>query len=225
MLQLDPIAVGWLGPVWNDEIEFDPLLQDGIIDKFDYLKDLGISALWLSPFYKTTTYHGYHITDFLSVEPHFGSSDDLKDLIRLAHTHNIKVIADFVPNHCAENHPFFQRALSNPHNSYRNWFVFKRWPDRYLCFMDVKSLPKLNLLNPLVQDYMIAAAKHWLGIGLDGFRIDHVVGLPHSFLREFSAQIEKEFPSALLIGEAWLDSIPFRLLNTIHIKHNQAFPL
>jgi cyclomaltodextrinase len=191
----------------------------GIIDKFDYLKDLGISVLWLSPFYKTCAYHGYHITDFLSVEPRFGSPADLKDLIQTAHAHNIKVIADFVPNHCSKEHPFFQAALSGPHNTYRNWFVFKRWPDKYLCFMDVKSLPKLNLLNPSVQEYMIKAAAHWLAVGLDGFRIDHTVGLPHPFLSAFSTQLEKEFPSVLFIGEAWLEHIPFKLLKTIHIKH------
>ncbi|MBN1799669.1 MAG: hypothetical protein JW822_13925 [Spirochaetales bacterium] len=191
----------------------------GIIDKFNYLKDLGISVLWLSPFYKTGAYHGYHITDFLSVESHFGSADDLKELIQLAHANKIKVIADFVPNHCSKDHPFFQEALSDPRNPYKSWFVFKRWPDKYLCFMDVKDLPKLNLLNPLVQDYMMTAARHWLAMGLDGFRIDHVVGLPHSFLHKFSTQLEKEFPSAIFIGEAWLERIPFKLLNTIQIKH------
>jgi len=191
----------------------------GIIDKFDYLKDLGISVLWLSPFYKTTAYHGYHITDFFAVEPRFGSEQDFKGLIQLAHQNNIKVIADFVPNHCSSEHPFFQAALSNPHNHYRNWFIFKHWTDKYVCFMDISSLPKLNLLNPEVQEYIIKAAGHWLAMGLDGFRIDHVVGLPHSFLHRFSAQIEREFSASLLIGEAWLEQIPFKLLKTIHIKH------
>jgi cyclomaltodextrinase len=209
---------GYTGEDWHKPRFLGGNLR-GIIDKFYYFQDLGISVLWLSPFYKTSAYHGYHITDFLSVEPHFGSTEDLKELIQLSHKNNIKIIADFVPNHCAKDHSFFQAALSNPHNSYTDWFSFKKWPDKYLCFLNIDSLPKLNLHNPEVQDYMVTTAKHWLAMGLDGFRIDHVVGLPHSFLHKFSDEIGKEYPASVLIGEAWLPQIPFKMLKTVHIRH------
>ncbi len=191
----------------------------GIIDKFDYFLELGVSVLWLSPFYKTNTYHGYHVTDFMNVEPRFGSREELARLIELAHSHNIKVIADFVPNHCSREHPFFQEALSSPHNRYRDWFFFQKWPHKYLCFHDVHDLPKLNLTNPDTARYMIDAAKYWLALELDGLRIDHVVGLPRAFLERFEADTEHEFPAALLIGEAWLSHIAFKLLKTVNIKH------
>jgi cyclomaltodextrinase len=191
----------------------------GITERFNYLKELGVSAIWLSPFYKTTDYHGYHITDFLAVEPSFGTVKDLKALIELAHKNGFRVIADFVPNHCAREHPFFQDALEHKNSPYTSWFLFKKWPEKYLCFMDITSLPKLNLLNPETGEYIIRAAKYWLGLGLDGFRIDHVIGLPHSFIRHFQSEIEKEYPGAVLIGEAWLESIPFKLLKTVHLNH------
>ncbi len=190
----------------------------GIIERFGYLKDLGVSVLWLSPFYKTTAYHGYHVTDYLAMEPRFGSKQDLSELITLSHSNDMKIIADFVPNHCSREHPIFQEALSSPHSRYRDWFFFQKWPHKYLRFHDVDALPKLNLTNPETAGHIIDAAKDWLALGLDGFRLDHVVGLPRSFLERFEAETEREFPASLLIGEAWLSHIPFHLLKTVNIK-------
>ena len=97
-----------------------PLLSDkpvflggtirGIIEKIPYLKDLGIDTIWISPFYKTSAYHGYHITDFFQVDTHFGTKKDLITLIESIHQNNMHIIADFVPNHCSRHHPFFQEA-------------------------------------------------------------------------------------------------------------------
>ena len=85
----------------------------GIINKLDYLTDLGINAIWLSPFCQTNDYHGYHVTDFHKVEPRFGTLDDLKELIDKAHQSGIKIIADFVPNHCSRHHRFFRAAQAD----------------------------------------------------------------------------------------------------------------
>ncbi|MDG6219386.1 MAG: alpha-amylase family glycosyl hydrolase [Candidatus Thermoplasmatota archaeon] len=79
----------------------------GIIDSLSYLKNLGVNAIWISPFYKTSAYHGYHITDFYKVDPHFGNKNDLKRLIDLIHQNDMYIIADFVPNHVSKYHPFF----------------------------------------------------------------------------------------------------------------------
>ena len=68
------------------------------------MKKLGINTIWISPFYKTSQYHGYHIEDFYKVDPHFGSEHDIKELIKKAHDNNFKIIADFVPNHCSRKH-------------------------------------------------------------------------------------------------------------------------
>jgi len=191
----------------------------GIISKLDYFQNLGINVIWISPFYKTTQYHGYHITDFESVDPRFGTDSDLKYLVNKANDKGIKLIADFVPNHCSNQHPFFQDAIKNKNSKYSDWFIFKRWPDEYLCFLDYKELPKINLDNKNARNYMIGIANHWLSIGIGGFRIDHVIGPSHDFWREFRHTIKETHPNAVLIGEVWIDGIKRKNFDTIGIKN------
>lgn len=191
----------------------------GIIEKFDYLQDLGVNTIWISPFYKTSEYHGYHITDFYQVDPHFGTTNDIKKLIKIVHNHDMHIIADFVPNHCSNRHPYFQEAQLNKNSEYRNWFYFTKWPNNYMCFLSIKEIPKINLNNPNARNYIINAAKHWLSLGFDGYRLDHVIGPPHSFWKQFKKEIKKIFPNAILIGEAWMKGIKFDELKTININH------
>ena len=197
-----------------DKPEFIGGNLKGIIEKIDYLHDLGINTIWLSPFYRTDKYHGYHVTDFFQVEPKFGNLDTLKRLISSAHKKNIRIIADFVPNHCSSQHPYFIEARQNIRSKYYKWFCFRRWPDKYLCFLQVRSLPKLNLHNRETSNHIIEAAKFWLDIGVDGFRLDHVVGPPVSFWKTFSKEIKSSFKDSVLIGEAWLSGIRYRDLRT-----------
>ncbi|MHB8908570.1 MAG: alpha-amylase family glycosyl hydrolase [Syntrophales bacterium] len=189
-----------------------------VVEKLPYLDELGINTLWLSPFCKTSAYHGYHVTDFLSIEPRFGTLADLRNLISSVHRSGMRVIADFVPNHCSSRHPFFQEARKDRQSRYVNWFLFERWPDDYLCFLDVKELPKLNLGHPETRGHIIGAARYWLSLGLDGFRLDHVIGPKHSFWKEFRREIKKDYPAAVLIGEAWLEGVTWRHLKTLQIN-------
>ena len=191
----------------------------GIIEKLPYLIDLGINTLWISPFYKSTAYHGYHITDFFKVEPHFGSEDDIKEIIKECHNQGMRIIADFVPNHCSKNHPFFINAQKNKNSQYRSWFYFTKWPNEYLSFLSVKEIPKINLNNKEAKEHIINAAKYWLSLGLDGFRLDHVIGPPHSFWKQFRKEIKGKYPNVVLIGEAWMMGIKRRELKTINIKN------
>jgi glycosidase len=191
----------------------------GIITKIPYLMDLGVTTLWISPFYKTSAYHGYHITDFYQVDPHFGSIEDIKDLIDAAHEHNIHIVADFVPNHCSKEHPYFQDAQKNQNSPYNDWFYFTKWPNEYLSFLSIKEIPKLNLNNPLTRDHIINAAKYWLGLGFDGFRLDHVIGPSHTFWNCFKKEIKDNYPNAVLIGEAWMMGIKRQELNTLQVRN------
>lgn len=191
----------------------------GVINRLDYLAHLGISTLWLSPFYKGESYHGYHITGFDEVDPHFGTEEDLLELIRTAKSKGFKIIADFVPNHCSDKHPFFQDAIHNTQSHYKNWFIFKKWPDDYLCFLDYKELPKLNLENPETSGYMLSVAEYWLSKGLDGFRIDHAIGPSHAFWQKFREQIKKTYPAALLIGEVWVKGITSKNIDTTGLNN------
>ncbi len=202
-----------------DKPEFMGGNLEGIIEKMDYLHDLGINTIWLSPFYMTDKYHGYHVTDFFQVEPKFGNLESLKQLISSAHKKSIRIIADFVPNHCSNQHPYFIEAKQNIRSQYYKWFYFRRWPDKYLCFLQVKSLPKLNLNNRETSNHIIEAAKFWLDKGIDGFRLDHVVGPPVHFWKTFSKEIKSSFRDAVLIGEAWLSGIRYRDLKTLGLNN------
>jgi glycosidase len=191
----------------------------GIIDKLDYLQELGINTLWISPFYETSAYHGYHVTDFFKVEPHFGTLDDLRELIDKVHTCGIKIIADFVPNHCSRHHRFFKTAQSDKNSEFFPWFTFKKWPDKYRCFLSFPEIPKINLQHPPARTHIIESAKYWLSLGFDGFRLDHCIGPTHDFWRDFRRQIKADSPNCVLIGEAWLMGIRFCELNTINVRH------
>ncbi len=191
----------------------------GIINKLDYLKNLGINTIWISPFYETTEYHGYHITDFFRVDSHFGDEEDIKELIKSAHEMKLKIIADFVPNHCSRKHPFFIDAQKNRNSNFKNWFYFNKWPNEYLSFLSIKEIPKLNLDNIETRDYIINAAKYWLNFGFDGFRLDHVIGSSMSFWNKFNNEIKKQYPTTVLIGEAWMKGIKFKELKTIKIPY------
>ena len=191
----------------------------GIIDKLNYLKELGINTIWLSPFFQASAYHGYHITDFMKVDPHFGTLDDIKELISKAHKLKMKIITDFVPNHLSYKHLFFLEAQKDKKSKYYKWFFFKKWPDDYMCFLSYKEIPKINLDYPAARDHIIKAAKYWLSLGFDGFRLDHVLGPKHSFWKYFRKEIKKNYPSAVLIGEAWMKSIKFSELKTLNLKN------
>lgn len=191
----------------------------GIIKKLPYLNDLGITTIWISPFYKTSAYHGYHITDFYQVDPHFGTLEDIKDITNAVHEHDMHIIADFVPNHCSRNHPFFKEAQTEKNSPYYDWFYFTKWPNEYLSFLNVKEIPKINLNNLQAREHIISAAKFWLSLGFDGFRLDHVIGPPHSFWKQFRKEIKDRYPNMVLIGEAWMMGIKRSELKTIHINN------
>jgi glycosidase len=203
---------------WNKPTFLGGNLQ-GVADKLPYLDDLGINTIWLSPICKTTSYHGYHITDFYSTDERYGTEEDLRDLIHMAHRRNIRIILDLVPNHCSSRHPFFQKALRDKKSQYRPWFYFRPFGNEYLCFLDYAELPKFNLDYPAARQYIIGAAKHWLSLGIDGFRLDHAVGPSHRFWKSFRQEVRSVEPEAVLIGEAWLEGIHFTMLKSIRIRH------
>lgn len=187
-----------------------------IIDKLDYLCDLGVNALLLSPFFSAKSYHGYDVVDFHSVDPHFGKPDDLKNLVDACHQKNLRVIADFVPNHCSVEHPFFVDAAKKPSSKYREWFYFTDWPNEYLTFFGFRNLPKFNLDNPEARDYVLSVARYWIEqFNLDGYRLDHAPGASNSFWKALRGVVKKAKSDAVLVGEVAIDEIDHRLLNTI----------
>jgi glycosidase len=194
----------------------------GIIKRFDYIKSLGVDAVWISPFYKTSAYHGYHITDFFSIDERFGNSEDLKKIVEIAHENNIKVFLDFIPNHCSKQHPFFLDSQENSKSKYREWFVYKRWPNKYLCFLHFSELPKLNLYNKDCRQYIIEVAKYWIKeFDIDGYRIDHAIGPPVFFWEELKKETQKIKEEFILIPEIWFSGVEWKHLKTFYFLHKE----
>lgn len=178
----------------------------GLIEKLDYLKDLGVDAIWLLPIYPSPLMDdGYDIADYYSIHPDFGNLQDFKTLIDAAHQLGMRVITDLVLNHTSDQHQWFQSARLGQENPYHDYYVWSDDDQKYsqarIIFLDTEqsnwtwdesaqryywhrfysSQPDLNFDNPDVQDEMLKVAKFWLDLGVDGFRADAV---PYLFERE-----------------------------------------
>ncbi len=176
----------------------------GIREHLDYLTDLGINTLYMTPVFCSPSNHKYDITDYETVDPAFGGNAALKALISDAHSRGIKVILDGVFNHCSCHHPFFLDAQKNGRQSpYYDWFFWK--PDgSYLTFGSVKAMPKLNTGNPNVIRYFTNVALMWMrDYGADGWRLDVSDEISHKFLRGFRDAVLAQNPEAIIIGEDW----------------------
>jgi len=196
----------------------------GVEEKLDYLADLGITAIWLSPFARTHDYHGYSSIDYFAVEERFGGLLALQRLVSAARARRMRLILDFVPNHVHQSHPWFVEAQANPRSPYRDWFYW-RPNGGYLKFLNFGELPKLNLDHEAARDAVIRAALYWLDQGLDGFRLDHAMGPSLNFWSEFRRRIKQHRPEAALIGEVWYHGIPPRCLPTLQLPHKRRYCL
>ncbi|MDP3957892.1 MAG: alpha-amylase family glycosyl hydrolase [bacterium] len=191
----------------------------GVIERLEYLQKLGVDVLLLTPFVKGTEYHGYHTTDLFSMDPRLGTLPDLKNLLAEAHKRDMKVIMDWTINHVSKKHPYFIAAAADKKSEYRKWFHFYGDSGRYKTFLTVTDLPKLNLGHPPAKAHVLEATKFWLRQGVDGLRLDHVIGISHEFWKEFRAAIKNEFPDAILIGEAVKGRISWRELPTLNLRY------
>jgi maltose alpha-D-glucosyltransferase/alpha-amylase len=178
----------------------------GLTNKLDYLQDLGVDCIWLMPIYPSPLKDdGYDIADYYNIAETFGNVEDLRELVRSAHTRGIRIIMDLVLNHTSDAHPWFQSARADRNSGYRDYYVWsdtdKKYQDARIIFLDTEpsnwswdetaqqyywhrfyaSQPDLNYDNPKVQEEMLKVAGFWLDLGIDGFRADAV---PYLFERE-----------------------------------------
>ena len=187
----------------------------GVLKKLEYIKSLSMNAIWLSPIFKSVAYHGYSVLDFKKVDEHFGNEKILEKLVKEAHKKGLKVILDFVPNHVSKFHPFFKSAQRSKQSEYFNWFVFKKWPEEYLCFLDWKELPKLNLRNEDCKNYILEIAEYWIEkFDIDGYRIDHAIGPPFEFWKEFIKVCENLKKDFIFLPEIWFAYVEPKHLET-----------
>ncbi|WJV36763.1 alpha-glucosidase [Raoultella terrigena] len=170
----------------------------GIIAKLPYLKTLGITLIWVSPFYQSPMAdNGYDIADYFAVNPDFGDMQDVDDLIAQAGEMGIKVMIDLVVNHTSDEHRWFRQALANPDSRYRDYYIFKpavngaapnNWrsifggsvwekvpgEETYYLHVFHKKQPDLNWENPALREEIYAMINWWLAKGIAGFRIDAI---------------------------------------------------
>ena len=164
----------------------------GIINRLDYIADLGANSILLSPFFKSNAYHGYHCTTAMNeIEHQFGNEEDIQSFVKYTKRHKMTCRADFVPNHCHITNPIYVE-----HN---DWFEFPN--KEYKYYANIKDLPVLNLDHPEAREFMIKQALQLCEWGFDYIRIDHATGPSYSFLHKLKVQIKRKYKDVRLIGE------------------------
>jgi alpha-amylase len=203
----------------------------GITAKLDYLDEMGVEGLWLTPFNKATSYHKYDVEDYYMVDPEYGTLDDFKTLVKEAHKRDIKVLMDLVVNHCSSRHPWFISACNDTASAYRDWFVWSttanikseadHWHnvagadtsapgyEKYYGFF-WSGMPDFNFDNPVVRAEMKKIGRFWLTeCGVDGFRLDAAQHIypddshdkSQAWWREFRQDMETVKPDFFMVGE------------------------
>ncbi len=168
-----------------------------IIDNLDYIQELGMTGIMLTPLYKTAAYHGYHIVDFEQiVDDHFGTTDDLVELVEKVHERGMKIVVDFVANHCHRSCSLFSDG------KHKDWFIVNRDGENR-GFANISDLPMFNTKNRAVQKYLTQKALSLCDFGIDAIRLDHATGPCYSFWKYFKKNIKKKYPDVILIGEVW----------------------
>ncbi|WP_159882684.1 alpha-amylase family glycosyl hydrolase [Paenibacillus puerhi] len=164
----------------------------GVAAKLDYLQELGIEGLWLTPIHPSSSYHGYDVTDYYDVSPELGTLEDFRYLSAEARKRGIQLILDLVVNHTSSSHPWFIDSSSGPDSKYRSWYNWSEDPNRNAHVLSAtgsgnawhlsggaryvgtfwEGMPDLNFDNPAVREEMIRVGNFWLKQGADGFRLD-----------------------------------------------------
>lgn len=199
----------------------------GISDKLDYLQDLGVTALYLNPIFKSNSNHKYDTMDFKLVDPHLGTNQDLANLSQALHQRGMKIILDAVFNHTSEEHPWFdkndlthQGAYHHVESPYRDFYFFTDNTNKYIGWKGIETLPVLNFSHEPVRDYIYqsddAVIRYWLRAPykIDGWRFDviHMLGEGEGaknnafYVQQFRQVTKQENPEAYVLGEHFFEA-------------------
>ena len=188
------------GSVTNQEFFGGDL--PGIISKLDYLKELGVSGLYLTPINEAPSSHKYDTTDYQKIDPHFGTEETMKVLVQEAHNRGMRIMLDGVFNHTGKGFEPWQDVLKKgPESEYFDWFMINEWPFRegvnrarekqYYTFAFFDSMPKLNTNNPKVREYLLSVCENWVkAYDVDGIRLDVANEISHVFCKELRIRLK-----------------------------------
>lgn len=206
-------------PQWGSEPHITKHLGGnlrGIIEKFSYFLELGITALYFCPIFMSNSCHRYNTRDYRRIDPTLGTLEDFKELLSLCHKHGIRLILDAVFNHTCDTFPAFQDVIEKGEASpYRDWYYIRSYPVivdqeyRYERFSFERHMPKLNTSHPETRRYLLDVAAFWTGLGIDGWRLDVANEVDLDFWRDFRKTVKSINPDAFILGEMWNDSQPY----------------
>jgi len=187
----------------------------GIIDKLPYLSKIGVSIIYLSPIFESSSNHKYNTGDYKKIDPMFGDEEILKELIEKANKKGINIILDGVFSHTGADSKYFNKfgnydevgAYQSKDSKYSSWYTFNDFPDDYKCWWGVKDLPNVNELNKSYMDYIIydedSVINKWTDMGIKGWRLDVADELPTEFIKEIRKELKKNDAESVLVGEVW----------------------
>ncbi len=190
----------------------------GIIKKLDYLKELGVDAIYLNPIFEAFSNHKYDTADYMKIDSSFGTNEDFEILCKKAEEYGIKIILDGVFNHTGSNSVYFNKngnydsigAYQSKESEYFDWFCFDEWPDNYKSWWGIDTLPSVNENSEGFCNYIFrnknSVVKHWIKKGASGWRLDVVDELPDFFVKELRKAVKGVCSDAVIIGEVWEDA-------------------
>ncbi|MDE0140164.1 MAG: glycoside hydrolase family 13 protein [Caldilineaceae bacterium] len=188
----------------------------GIVDRLDYLEELGVNALYLNPIFSSAANHRYHTFDYMKVDPLLGGDAAFRELLDRTHERGMRVIIDGVFNHCGRGFwPFHHILETGKRSPYFDWFRVKglplrpyhsneQQPHNYAAWWNLPALPQLNIGNPGMRRYLLEVARYWIAFGADGWRLDVPEEIEDPlFWQEFRQVVKETNPDAYTVGEIW----------------------
>ena len=189
----------------------------GVVEKLDYLQELGVTALYFNPIFQSASNHRYHTHDYYRVDPMLGGTAALRELLDEAHKRDMKVVLDGVFNHASRGFLQFNDILENgSYSAYLDWFNVHKFPLNayggpgelgYEAWWGLPALPKFNTRTPAVREFLWDVASYWLKLGIDGWRLDVPNEIADdAFWQEFRRRCRSVNPDCYLVGEIWDDA-------------------
>ncbi len=189
----------------------------GVVERLDYLQDLGVNAVYFTPIFQSASNHRYHTHDYEKVDPMLGGNAALRRLIDEAHRRGMRIVLDGVFNHASRGFFPFHDILENGQDSaYLDWFTVHKFPlyaydpDRapgYASWWGLPALPKFNIQTPAVREFLWGIGRRWIDFGIDGWRLDVANEIDDDdFWREFRHRVRASNPDAYIVGEVWAES-------------------